>query len=71
MLEHVLDNKEVLINDTIVDLAESIFKPGDSDSMVFNVYKVPESMKMRIDLVSIAAYGTDKYADLLMKYNNI
>lgn len=71
MLEHVLDNKEVLINDAIVDLAESIFKQDDSDSMVFNVYKVPESMKMRIDLVSIAAYGTDKYADLLMKYNNI
>ena len=71
MLEHVLDNKEVLLNYDIVDLSDTIFKRDDYESMVFNIYKVPESMKMRIDLVSIAAYGTDKYADLLMKYNNI
>ncbi len=71
MLEFVLDNKEFFATNDIVDLGESIFKREDTDNMVFNVYKVPESMKMRIDLVSIAAYGTDKYADLLMKYNNI
>ena len=74
MLEHVIDNKTTIrINDSsIKDLTPSIFdKNKTSISVMYNVYRVPESMKMRIDLISLAAYGTDKYADVVMKYNGI
>ena len=35
------------------------------------IYKVPESMVMRPDLVSIAEYDSDEYTDIILKYNNI
>lgn len=73
MLEHVIDNKKIVSNDkeSIIDLTPSIFDSGKSIGALFNVYRVPESMKMRIDLISLAAYGTDEYADIIMKYNGI
>ena len=74
MFEHVLDNKNKKIkykNDELIDLTSSIFNDDKSSGIVFNIYRVPESMIMRIDLISLAAYGTDKYADLILKYNGI
>ena len=56
MLEHVIDNKKIIItNDSsIIDLTTSIFDNNKSIGALFNVYRVPESMKMRIDLISLA-----------------
>ena len=73
MLEHVIDNKKIItINDSsIIDLTTSIFDTNKSIGALFNIYRVPETMKMRIDLISLAAYGTDEYADILLKYNGI
>lgn len=73
MLEHVIDNKKIISNgiDKIIDFTPSIFNNANSIGALFNVYRVPESMKMRIDLISIAAYGTDAYADIILKYNGI
>lgn len=73
MLEHVIDNKKIINVDGVelIDLTPSIFDINSNFSALFNVYRVPESMRMRIDLISIAAYGTDKYADIILKYNGI
>ena len=74
MFENVIDKKlekTLYNNEELLDLTPSVFNENKSSGIVFNVYRVPESMKMRIDLVSMAAYGTDKYADLLLKYNGI
>lgn len=73
MLEHVLDNKKIINkdNNTLVDLTSSIFTYEKGSRIVLSVYKVPDYMKMRMDLISLAAYGTDEHTDLLMKYNSI
>lgn len=74
MFEHVIDKKTKVVdykNNEIIDLTSSIFNESKTSGIVFNMYRVPESMIMRIDLVSLAAYGTDKYADLILKYNGI
>ena len=73
MLEHVLDNKRVINKDDIklIDLTTSIFANEKNSRIILSVYKVPDYMKMRMDLISNAAYGTDEYTDLLMKYNDI
>ncbi len=73
MLEYTIDKKEIITvnGEKIVDLTDSIFKTEDYESILFNIYRVPEHMKMRMDLVSIAAYGTDKYTEVLLKYNSI
>ena len=73
MFKYTIDNKEIINKNDIdiVDFISSIFADKKTNDAVFNLYKVPESMKMRIDLVSLAAYGTDEYADILLKYNGI
>lgn len=73
LLNNVIDKKRILnVNgEDIIDFTTSIFNTKKSNDLVFKLYRVPESMKMRIDLISYAAYGTDEYADILMKYNNI
>lgn len=74
MFENVIDKKieKAKYKDyELLDLTSTIFNENKSNDIIFNVYRVPDSMKMRIDLVSIAAYGTDKYSDLLLKYNGI
>lgn len=74
MFENVIDKRIETVkynNEEILDLTSSIFNDIKSAGIIFNIYRVPESMKMRIDLISIAAYGTDKYSDLLLKYNGI
>ena len=73
MFKNSIDNKKVINKNgiEIVDFISRIFNDKKIGDGVFNLYRVPESMKMRIDLVSLAAYGTDEYADILLKYNGI
>lgn len=73
MFKHSIDNKKIITknNTEIVDFISSIFDDKKTSSIVFNLYKVPDSMKMRIDLISLAAYGSDEYSDILLKYNGI
>lgn len=73
MFKNVIDNKEIIKKNDIeiVDFISSIFNDKKTSDIVFNLYRVPDSMKMRIDLISLAAYGSDEYADILLKYNGI
>ena len=52
-------------------MTTSIFKQLKSTDILYNIYRVPESMVMRPDLLSIAEYDSDEYTDIILKYNNI
>jgi hypothetical protein len=57
----------------IVDLAEPTFIP-DYESEYFTVFKVirvTEEYDRRVDLLSLALYGTDQKADMILKCNEI
>lgn len=73
MFENVIDKKGIIVknNEEIIDFTTSIFKQIKSSDVLYNVYRVPESMVMRPDLVSLAEYDNDEYTDILLKYNNI
>lgn len=73
MYENVIDKKGFITkdNERIVDLTTSIFKQLKSTDILYNIYRVPESMVMRPDLLSLAEYDSDEYTDIILKYNNI
>jgi hypothetical protein len=57
----------------IVDLAEPTFVP-DYNSPNFQVFKVIEvtaEYDRRVDLLSLAVYGSDEYVDIIMKCNEL
>lgn len=57
----------------IVDMAEPTFVP-DYESERFLVYKVvrvAEEYDRRVDLISLAVYGSDEYSDIILKCNEI
>lgn len=58
---------------TVTDLSEPTLKP-DFQSTFFNIKRtvvVTEEYAMRPDLISMFAYGTDQYADIILKFNEI
>lgn len=70
-------NKKITISKdqttTIVDLAEPSYIP-DYDSENFLVYKVIQVVSeydRRVDLISLAVYGSDEYGDIILKCNEI
>lgn len=73
MYENVIDKKGFIIKDgeQIIDFTTSVFKQMKSTDIIYNIYRVPESMIMRPDLLSLSEYNTDEYTDILLKYNNI
>ena len=73
MYENVIDKKGIINKngEELVNFLTSVFKPVKSTDVLFNIYRVPESMVMRPDLVSIAEYDSDEYTDIILKYNNI
>lgn len=74
MFTNTIDNKEIYTDQNgnqVVDLTKSIFGNQVSKGVVYSVYKVPQRMEMRIDLISDAAYGSSEYAEMVMKYSDI
>lgn len=74
MFERIIDNKSLLedINgETIIDLTESCFKDKIDPNINYSIKRVPKSMIMRMDLISLAQYETDEYTEILLKYNDI
>lgn len=73
MYENVIDKKGFITknNERIIDLTTSVFKQLKSGDILYNIYRVPESMVMRPDLLSLAEYDSDEYTDIILKYNNI
>ena len=60
-------------NKTVTDLTEPTLKP-DFQSIHFNIKRtitVTEGYAMRPDLISMFAYGTDIYTDIILKFNEI
>ena len=57
----------------IVDLTEPTYIPKfDSPKFIIaRTIRVSEDYEMRPDLISMYAYGTDQYADIIMKCNGI
>ena len=69
-----IDNKRTYIdenNEEIKDIGESFLDTTNADANFYSVYKVPADMEMRPDKVSISAYGTDEYTEMVCAYNNI
>ncbi len=73
MFKNSIDNKQAYTNNEgidMIDLTDSIF--GVKDSVVTcSFYKVRKNMEMRPDLMSIAAFGEDTYAEMIVKYSQI
>lgn len=60
----------VLIKDLIVPIFsnKSVMENGE---MIYSAYKIPEKCACRPDLISIYYYGTEIYAELVLKFNGI
>lgn len=73
MFEKVIDNKSIIKSneEDIIDLTESIFKDKINSDINYSLKRVPKSMIMRMDLVSLSQYDTDEFTELLLKYNDI
>ena len=70
-----LDRKIIINKNNInmVDMAEPTYIPN-YDSEYFKIYKVitvTNDYDRRIDLISLAVYGSDDYGDMILKCNEI
>lgn len=73
MFNNTIDNKQHYINSDgveMLDLSDSIFDSQES-GITCTFYKVTSEMVMRPDLMSISAFGEDKYTEMIMKYSEI
>src|SRR5574344_1553670 len=74
MFSNTIDKKAKYTNadgTEMLDLAESIFGKKVGKGVIISYFKVPKSMEMRPDLVSMSAYGSDAYAEMVMKYSDV
>ena len=58
---------------TVTDLTEPTLKPNykSKNFLITKTVTVNDEYAMRPDLISYFAYGTDQYADIIMKFNGI
>ena len=58
---------------TVTDLTEPTLKPNykSKNFLMSRTVTVSDEYAMRPDLISYYAYGTDQYADIIMKFNGI
>ena len=74
MFTKSLDNKGVYTVDSVPlkDLTESVFISSKLNlNMVFSYYKVSKELEMRPDKISKSLYGSDEYAEIVMKHSII
>ena len=74
MFNYTLDTKKQIQDrngNTIVDLTKSIFSRQSGAVNDYEIMKMDEMFHMRPDLVSQAAYETDQYAELILKFSGI
>ena len=74
MFSKTIDSKSTFIKDDvkIKDLTESIFITSSYDlNFVRSYYKVAKDLCMRPDKISKSLYGTDEYAEIIMKHSII
>ena len=73
MFTNTIDKKNTYINNDgieLVDLSDSIFN-SNLKAVTCSFYKVTKEMQMRPDLLSIASFGEDTYAEMIVKYSEI
>ena len=73
MFTNTIDKKNTYINNDgieLVDLSDSIFN-SSLKAVTCSFYKVTKEMQMRPDLLSIASFGEDTYAEMIVKYSEI
>lgn len=69
-----IDNKNTYTDKNgldVVDIGESFINPDGQAISMYGIYKVPKEMEMRPDKVSISAYGSDLYTEMVCVFNNI
>lgn len=74
MFVNTIDSKALYIdqnNNEIKDISNSIFSKNIEKGVIYSAYKINESMIMRPDLLSMSAYGTEEYTEMILKYSNI
>ncbi len=74
MFNNTIDSKTIYVNNDdieVLDLTDSIFKNKINRNTVFTYYRVQKDMEMRPDKISFSAYGSDMYAEMIMKYSYI
>jgi hypothetical protein len=74
MFTKSLNSKGTYLKNGILlkDLTESIFKQLKYDlNVVFSYYKVSKELEMRPDKISKSLYGSDEYAEIVMKHSLI
>ena len=61
------------VDKIVTDLSEPTLKPNyrDPKFVIARTVVINEDYAMRPDLISYFAYGTDQYADIIMKFNGI
>lgn len=74
MFEYTLDKKEEVTDwrgNRIVDLTKGIFSRGSGKIQDYDVVTMSDTFHMRPDLVSQVMYGTDEYAEFILKFAGI
>lgn len=74
MYKYTIDNKPLFVKDNgdeIKDLTVGAFEMDKYNLSDYKIYRVPNSMVMRPDLISNSAYGTTEYTEMILKYNSI
>jgi len=74
MFTKSIDRKGTYIDQNnleVVDIGESFIDTNGQAPGLFGIYKVPADMEMRPDKISISAYGSDEYTEMVCVFNNI
>lgn len=74
MFSKSLDNKGTYTKDNNIlkDLTESIFRLVNHDlNYIYSYYRVSKELEMRPDKISKSLYGSENYAEIIMKHSNI
>lgn len=69
-----IDNKSTYTDQNgfeVLDIGESFINPNGQAISMYGIYKVPKEMEMRPDKISISAYGSDSYTEMVCVFNNI
>ena len=75
MFKYTIDNKPTIKDkkgNVIVDFLKPLFKRNSVDVQDYMIKRVDsEKYAMRPDLISFAMYGTDEYAEYILKFSGI
>lgn len=74
MLLFELFNRKKVVkknNEELIDFSQSTLKIANSNIRIQSFVVINSEMEMRLDLVAFQAWGSDRYLDMLLKFNGI